>query len=82
MCVLAEQCLYPRRQNAASGPRHQNSGPGILIDTPDPDVLARSRSSHSQTVTTSRVKSRMQYHPAYLVGVTAEIEGTCNMGKA
>lgn len=44
--MLARQCLYPWRQNTASGPEHPSQpsenpppslGPGILTDTPDPD---------------------------------------------
>lgn len=49
VCVLARQCLYPRRQNTAWGPKHHSQpsenpppspGPGNLTDSPDPDLLS------------------------------------------
>lgn len=63
VCVLTRQCLYPQRHNTASGPEHPSQpsenppspGPGIVADTPDPDLPSLSLPTNGTWIMTKRV---------------------------
>lgn len=72
VCVLAEQCLYPRRQHTASGPDTKTQALEFLQT---PLILTCSLSLFPQT--NSRDKGRgvkIAQHRADFIGVTSETQ--------